>query len=546
MREKREIELFYDKKPTLLFISPKYESVLTPNNMEAMILRVIKMLEYFFNVVYIDREFDFSEVVDRYEPDMVLFDGMIEGTFKQLSFPVRNFHSHPNIPRAAFCRNDSLSPSRLLFHIEMERLGIETYFIQADTSWGEGFPDVKDKVFYIPQFIDPDVFKDYGISKTVPIILSGNCEGPYFQYPWRIATKPLLINNYPTLYFTHPGYVKNLAEQKPYIIYGAEFSKALNASFIAPTSAGFKNVVISKQLEIPASRSCLITDPTKTLKIFGFEDMKNCVFSTPEEILDKVSFLFRNRDELKRITDNGYEYVHTNHTYMQRSQILQWLRLMKLKESDQKIIQPTLFGHLELVGKTSKIESIHIQDADDVRLINKGDMLFWEDRLEEAERCYKSVLDMCPYMAEPQLRLSLVALLRGQKEVALDYLKNNTVNLLQFGHGEIEPVEWGYLLITLLCVGKFEDALDYASKFDFIRHTTLERATWTVEIITGRAKAARERYYSWEIPFTPNASIQRFKIMTFQEEIHFFAKLLKACGHTGHADNLMRNLNSSV
>ncbi|MDP4361108.1 glycosyltransferase, partial [Escherichia coli] len=77
---------------------------------------------------------------------------------------------------------------------------------------------------------------------------------------------------------------------------------------------------------------------TPALEAAGFTDMQNCVFADEHDILDKLDYLFQNPDELERITNAGYQLVHSRHTLKQRDQIFQWFNLYKNLKSNQKIV----------------------------------------------------------------------------------------------------------------------------------------------------------------------------------------------------------------
>ena len=63
--------------------------------------------------------------------------------------------------------------------------------------------------------------------------------------------------------------------------------------------------------------------------------MQNCVFADENNLLDKLDYLFKNRDELHSITNAGYNLVHSQHTLKQRNQIFQWFNLYKSLEPNQ-------------------------------------------------------------------------------------------------------------------------------------------------------------------------------------------------------------------
>ena len=79
------------------------------------------------------------------------------------------------------------------------------------------------------------------------------------------------------------------------------------------------------------------------LKAAGFVDMKNCVFATASDLLDKVDYLFRNQDKLAALINAGHDLVHSHHTIRNRDQILQWLMLHKDLSPGHRIVTGRAF-----------------------------------------------------------------------------------------------------------------------------------------------------------------------------------------------------------
>jgi len=286
----------------------------------------------------------------------------------------------------------------------MAQWGIETFFT-IGTTMSENTPGIADHLFVWPNFIDCDVFFDYGKDKNTPILFSGMRNS---LYPWRNKIYDIAIKKYPFIASPHTGYEKKNGG----MVYGEEYAKAINSSWIAPTCGTLVKEVVRKHFEIPGSNSCLITEKSVALEAAGFEDMKNCVFADESDFIDKLDHLFSNVDQLSRITAEGYSLVHSKHTYRQRDQILQWYNLNKRLRFDEKIIQKGPFGSLSIVSKSSGVNSRHIRCKGlHLTLLQQGDKYLWNGMHDEAASCFIKCLEFVSWMSEPKLKLGICYLL---------------------------------------------------------------------------------------------------------------------------------------
>ena len=414
---------------------------------------------------------DYSQMIETYQADLVLFE-FVEGHLHNID--ISNFHNNNIVPKLAWMPIDSLSPTRGVCYSYIEKYQIETIF-SPDSHIGEAFPEIKDKLFYNLHFIDSEINKDYYLEKNIPILLTGNFEKDVIQYTWRSKVKEPILNNFPALYYRHPGFDrKNISEILK--IDNEKYFKSINSSYISPTCGSFKKAVVMKHLEIPGSMSCLIAEESEILKLYGFEDIKNCVFAEPENIVDKIQYLFNNPEELKQITQAGYDMVHTNHTYKNRSQMRDWYELNKIKTANQKIIQKDLFGKLELVDKsTTKFESIHLTGALDIKWITEIDEMIFKKQFQQAIAKCHDCLRYLPYMAEPKLRLALIYLLIGLPEEGVRFLEQILDFEIKFGKTQlIDPINLSVLILLCLALNETELAKKYSKLYLHKRRKELD------------------------------------------------------------------------
>jgi hypothetical protein len=339
--------------------------------------------------------------------------------------------------------------------------------------------------------------------------------------------------------------VPHPARQPAYKIYGEEYARLLNASFVVPTCGSISKVVVMKHLEIPAARACLVTEKTSSVESFGFRDMENCVFADQDDILDKLEYLFANRDILERITNNGHDLVHSRHTAKQRKQILQWLQLHRVLKPGQRIVQPSLLDDLEIVEADSGRRNGHIINTGlDRHLLRQGDEKLIAGKYIEAERLYDRCLEYIYWMPEPKLRLALCKLYRGDSVHALLWLIPPIRRALgMYEASSPDPVEWAYLLIAFLCRGEFDAALRLSQCFPTLRHVELDRARWVVDMLASRSHEGMPLLKETQTGVAYNKSIHQLPHCNFDEYLTRICSLFRACKQRPFARVLAKSRN---
>jgi tetratricopeptide (TPR) repeat protein len=485
---------------------------------------ILDGLTEFFEVVTIGENCDYSEVCGRYRPDIVLFESGNNG-YQDPPLRITNTKAFPEIPKIGLLRSDTFCASRTIFLSDMDRWGVETFFTYQ-TATAEYLPEISDQVFIWPFFVNTDIYYDYGENKIIPILLTGNTE--ILQYEWRRRMRQIVGKAFQCLIMPHLDYAGGNASRA---LHDEKFGRLLNASFFVPTCGAMNKIVVNKHLEIPACKACLVTEKTPALEAFGFVDMENCVFADEQDIVDKITYLFDNPDILQKITENGYELVRTRHTVKQRSQIREWYELNKLLKPGQKIVQTGWFEPLQIVDEyTSTRNWRPISSGTDRNLLQRGDELLLADNYDEAGVLYKQCLEYVAYMPEPKLRIALCCLYKGEPIDAYLWLGQN-IKLVQSWNGlDPDPIEWGYLLIILLCLGKMTEAIEFAKAFSSLHRVELDRARWMVFAAADfHEEMVKASSYVNTNPTGFRKSVHQLPERTFKEAVQDWCKILKAC-----------------
>jgi Glycosyl transferases group 1 len=465
-------------KPKLVFFQYKYDDRL-PEFLLMHKREHVKCLSSFFDVTVISEDCDYRQICDKYEPDLALFEaGVNHTTCRKLK--IDNVRGSFEIPKIALHNADGFCDARAGFLSDLDHWGIDTYFAISITA-AEHTPEVADRAFYWPVFADSDIYHDYGMWKSIPVLLTGNMD--HF-YPWRRKISRRISEIYPSLMCQHPGYGSG-AGKKGYKMVGEDYARTINASRFVPACGTVAQEVVRKHFEIPGCNACLITEKSPGLVSAGFIDMVNCVFADDQDVLEKLDYLFKNPQELERITHAGYELVHSHHTLKHRDQIYQWFTLQRNLESDQKIIQTGPFQSPSVVQKESGYKTTHIiSNGLHLKLLRQGDELLNKGKYQEAEQSYLKCASFMRWMPEPKLKLALCNLYMGNAKKALSRL-SEPINfiLYQYGAQDPDPVEWAYYIISLLCLGKQNAAVKHAVDFPWLRHPELDRVRLACQVI---------------------------------------------------------------
>ncbi len=530
-----------NSKPALVFFQSKYDHRL-PEFLSIHRREHVKCLSVFFEVTVVDTDCNYGQVCDLYQPDLALFEGAYSGISFSLCRPIKitNVHSHPRVPKVGFHNADPWCDGRAGFLSDLEHWGIETVFSIAVTA-AEHMPAIADNLFVWPNFVDAEVFHDYGQWKTIPVLFVGNKNA---QYPWRQRILRLVSRTYPSLICPHPGYGANVlpdpeAGNNAKAVVGEHYARMLNASTFVPTCGTLAKEVVRKHLEIPASRSCLITERSPGLEAAGFRDMDNCVFADEHNVLDKMEYLFRHPEVLAAVTDRGYQLVHSRHTLERRDQLFQWFTLQKHLPASQKIVQLGPFGGFRAVDRSLAATNSHIvSNGLHLLALHDGDVKLLQGKYDEAERLYLKCANYIRWMPEPKLRLAICNLHKGDAKAALSWItKPIQFTLAEYKAADPDPVEWAYFIITLLCLGRTQDAAERAKQFPWLRHVELDRVRDAIASIgVGGGSALTE-----SMPHhSSRRSVHQLPDRDLKEWFQQLSLMLRACGQAGLAKKVTR------
>jgi hypothetical protein len=515
-------------KPRLVFFQWNHSGL--PMFLQLHMQLHVKCLSEFFDVTLINKDCDYQQICDIYQPDITLFESGYRTTISK-KIIIKNTTAYPEIPKLGLHNGDAWCDCRVGFISDMEHWGIETFFT-IGTTMAEHTPELAENLFVWPNFIDSEIYRDYRLHKIVPVLFNGNLNP---LYPWRQKIYNIVSNCYPSLIFPHLGY----ESQSPIMFHGEQYARTINASWFVPACGTVAKEVVRKHFEIPGSKSCLITEKSPSLEAAGFVDMQNCVFADEKDVLDKLNYLFQNTHELEKIINAGYQLVQSRHTLKQRDQIFQWFILNKHLKSNQKIVQVNPFKPLNIVENSTGFKNTYIvSDSLHLKLLRQGDEKLWAGKYDEAEVLYLKCLNCIPWMSEPKLKLTICNLYKGNVENALDWIiKPIQYNLSSYKAVDPDPIEWAYLIISLICKGNLDQAIIRASQFPSVHHAELHRTRRVIYYLQHK----QDKFPDQELQFIkPRYSIHKLPEVSFVDWINNVCCMLNACEQVSTAEILSK------
>lgn len=461
-------------KPRLLFFRWHREGL--PSFITTHLREQVQCLEHFFNVIVVDYDCDYGEICDKFQPDVSLFESGVYAGNRH----IRNTGSHPDIPKLGFLHADAFDASRAAFLSDMERWGVVD-FCTTSVSMAEYTPEIADRLFVWPNSIDPNVFRDYGLDKNIPVLFTGSQAR---HYPWRNAVSRAVSQFYPTMNTPHFGW--NGESGSARILHGETYARMLNASIFVPTCGTMARDVVRKHLEVPASMACLLTECTASIESFGFRDMVNCVFVDETNVVDKIDHLLANPEILHGIVQAGFDLVHTKHAQGNRDQILQWFTLQRRLRPGCRIVQENPSGDLS-VAPSSDVSRHHevISLGRDRIQLGQGWEKIGSGRPREATTHFLRCLNYF-FIPEAVVGMVFCNLLDGDPVSAKAWIDRALfASLSHHGAADPDPVQWACYLRSLLCCGDLSAAVLSAEKYPSLRHPELKRMQQAIGVIAG-------------------------------------------------------------
>ncbi|WP_449539524.1 glycosyltransferase family protein [Ferdinandcohnia sp. Marseille-Q9671] len=205
---------------------------------------------------------------------------------------------------------------------------IDLIFSLTKSAFLKTYPEYNEKFRWIPFSINPDVCKDWQLNKEIDYLLMGALYDPEGKtanlsktgkgkYPFReeVLMKMRQMDGF--VFHPHPGHQ---GKQKHGTYLNEMYAKELNRSKIFFTCGSSLKYPVLKFFEAPACKTLLLAEPVPDILDLGFEDGVNFVACDKTNFYEKAEYYLENEEERQRITENGFNFIHSQHTNDVRAQ----------------------------------------------------------------------------------------------------------------------------------------------------------------------------------------------------------------------------------
>lgn len=286
---------------------------------------MIKAIEKYAEVRYWHKNGAITDILKTldFTPDFILH---YDFAWRSALSPIITGLGNIDIPKGCFVIDIHYSPQERNKFFKQNK--IDLIFSVTKSRFLQTFPQHKEKFRWFPFAINPTVFKDWSMTKDINFLLMGQVfdrerksrnltNTPRGKYPFREEVLVKMRDSKGFVFHSHPGhYAKSTSKA----FLNERYSKELNRSKMFFTCGSKFNYPVLKYFEAPASRTLLMAKPVQDLLDLGFEDGVNFVACNEANFQEKAMYYLENEEERNRITDNGYNFIHSRHTNDSRAQ----------------------------------------------------------------------------------------------------------------------------------------------------------------------------------------------------------------------------------
>lgn len=207
---------------------------------------------------------------------------------------------------------------------DIQKFNIPHLFTVVRDPFLKAYPEMKDKMEWFPHFIHPKIYKDYGMKRDIPMLMMGAVNE---VYPLRKKIKDFYADDKRFLYYSHPGYRHFSKDEEQHLFVGTNYAQLLNRAKIFFTSPSIYQYPVLKYFEALACKTLLLAPTFKELEDLGFIPDYHFVAITEKNFSEKAAYYLNNDAERMKITEQGYQFVHSNHTlHIRTKQLIQRMK----------------------------------------------------------------------------------------------------------------------------------------------------------------------------------------------------------------------------
>ncbi|MDE2029536.1 MAG: glycosyltransferase family 1 protein [Alphaproteobacteria bacterium] len=441
------------------------------------------------DVTVMSDDFDMGEACDRVQPDFIVYESPF---FYPAPLKIDNIRAYPEIPRIGLLTQDPYCAVRVNFLRTLDAMGARWIFTHmAETALRQS-PELKDRIFSVAHLFDERVFRDYELPKDIPVSVFGGFLIPE-MYDWRAATARTIIERFPTLIYTHPGYEKPIPRHK-FQVTGEAYARLLNRSHFSLADTTIFDCLVRKHLEIPACGAVLVAPDAPVLRPYGFRDMENCILGEGDALFDKIAAVADDPALYERIRRNGHDLVHARYSRKQWRGILDFYECLRMLNPGETVRQRGFLGPFESVPEATAGADAIIAGCPDSAVssfVGKWLACILDDDLDGMRDLIDHPPEWLGHILEPLVPFGIMMLLTGDAAQAkVRFFEPQRLRLAQSGFPDYDPEEVAWLSLTAALTGDgaLRDAVRQASAP--MRHLSLRRMQWLARVLAAGGDTA--------------------------------------------------------
>lgn len=196
---------------------------------------------------------------------------------------------------------------------------IENLFVVYRDAFRSTFKEFKEKMTWLPHFINPSIFKDYRYKKEKDYLLIGRRD---WYYPLREKIYERMKNEDGFFSYKHPGYRDVDEQNEQNVFVGEEYAKEINRAKIFLTDNSTLKYPLIKYYEVLACNTLLLAPTSRELEDLGFIPGVHFVHINEDDFYEKAKYYLEHEDERLQIAQAGHDMVHQFHTVEVRAKQL--------------------------------------------------------------------------------------------------------------------------------------------------------------------------------------------------------------------------------
>jgi hypothetical protein len=249
---------------------------------------------------------DIKDILDQVpaKPDFILILNDLAGFG-----PIVNGLSDINIPSGLFV-NDAHRFGQIRREYINEN-NIRYLFSVVRNLFFKKYSHFKDRFIWFPHFINPEIYRDYGLEKQIDMLMIGAVNK---GYPLRMIIKNYYQTNPNFVYRSHPGYKPFSKEIENQLLIGDNYAKEINKAKIFFTCDSVLKYPLLKYFEVPACKTLLLAPTFLELEDLGFIPSTHFVPINESDFAHKANYYLENEEERNRIIQQGHDFILQNHT----------------------------------------------------------------------------------------------------------------------------------------------------------------------------------------------------------------------------------------